>query len=67
MLMDLQHGILMFFIGCSITIIGFFIAYTIAMNAHNKLHQSKKIIKGPLDDLNKNMPRKYEKYGDDCQ
>ena len=62
--MDLQHGILMFFIGCSITIIGFFIAYTIAMNVHNKLHQSKKIIKGPLDDLKKNMPGKY---GDDCQ
>ena len=27
--MDLTHGILMFFIGCSITLIGFFIAFLV--------------------------------------
>jgi len=27
--MDLTHGILMFFMGCSITIIGFFIAFLV--------------------------------------
>ena len=30
--MDIEHGFLMFFMGCSITFIGFFIAYMVASN-----------------------------------
>ena len=39
---DLQYGLLMFFIGCSITIIGFFIAYMVAFkNYENEIHKTK--------------------------
>jgi len=55
----------MFFIGCSITIIGFFIAYMVAFkNYENEIHKTKSK-PGPLDDLMKNMPG--SKQGDDCQ
>ena len=62
---DLQHGLLMFFIGCSITIIGFFIAYLVAFkNYENAIHKTKRK-PNPIDDLIKNMPG--SKQGDDCQ
>ena len=62
---DLQYGLLMFFIGCSITIIGFFIAYMVAFkNYEDEIHKTKRK-PGPLDDLMKNMPG--VRYGDDCQ
>ena len=56
--MDIAHGIGMFFIGVPITIIGFFIAYTIAYKSvmgkdEKKLTEVQKSIK----DL----------YGQDCQ
>ena len=63
--MDLQHGILLFFIGCSVTFIGFFIAFLI-INYNHKIEKRKQIREtGPLADLNKYMPG--VKYGDDCQ
>ncbi len=61
--MDLQHGFLLFFIGCTITFIGFFIAYSVA--SKNIMKKNIKKEKSPLDDLNKNMPG--SKAGDDCQ
>ena len=60
--MDLQHGILLFFIGCSATFIGFFIAFLIIN--YNMRKSKKKKIKGPMDDLMKYMPGWK---GDDCQ
>ena len=55
----------MFLIGCSTTIIGFFIAYLVAFkNYENAIHKTKRK-PGPLDDLMKNMPG--SKQGDDCQ
>ena len=38
---DLQHGLLMFFMGCSITIIGFFIAYMVDFkNYEDEIHKT---------------------------
>ena len=63
--MDLQHGLLMFLIGCSITIIGFFIAYLIIIKRYeNAIHKTKRK-PNPVDDLMKTMPG--SKQGDDCQ
>ncbi len=60
--MDIQHGFLLFFIGCALTFIGFFIAYLVA----NKviMNKKRKKEKSPLDDLNKGLPGWK---GDDCQ
>jgi len=46
--MDFTHGILMFFIGCSITLIGFFIAflvirYNISKEYEKRINGSTKI------------------------
>ena len=60
--MDLQHGILMMFIGCSVTFIGFFIAFLIIN--YNFRKSKKKTEKGPLDDLFKD---RNGWKGDDCQ
>ena len=60
--MDLQHGILLFVIGCSVTFIGFFIAFLIIN--YNFKKSKKKRVKGPMDDLMKYMPGWK---GDDCQ
>ena len=63
--MDLQHGLLMFLIGCSITIIGFFIAYLVVFkNYENAIHKTTRK-SNPMFDLMKDMPG--SKQGDDCQ
>ena len=53
--MDLQHGLLMFAFGCTITIIGFFIAFLVIN--YNKKKENEKIKK-------QNEP-KVHPYGDD--
>tara|TARA_Y100000592_G_C5228075_1_gene202563 strand:+ start:289 stop:471 length:183 start_codon:yes stop_codon:yes gene_type:complete len=60
--MDLQHGLLLGFIGCMVTIIGFFIAYIVANKNYIRQHMKKE--KTALDDLRKHMPGWK---GDDCQ
>ena len=63
--MGVAHGFGMFFLGCTITFIGFFIAFLI-INYNQKLERKKRIKEtGPLADLQKIMPG--VKYGDDCQ
>ena len=63
-MLDLQHGLLMGFLGCTITFIGFFIAFLI-INYNKKLEKKKsKKETGPLADLQKMI---YNRYGDDCQ
>jgi uncharacterized oligopeptide transporter (OPT) family protein len=57
--MTLEHGLLMGFIGCSVTFIGFFIAYLVASRHVMKKNKPKE--KGPVADLMKNI------YGEDCQ
>ena len=63
--MNVAHGFAMFFLGCTITFIGFFIAFLIIN--YNQKQERKKQLKetGPLADLYKVMPG--VKYGDDCQ
>ena len=53
--MDLQDGLLMFFIGCTITIIGFFIAFLVIN--YNKKKEEERIKK-------QNEPKVHH-YGDD--
>jgi len=60
--MDLQHGLLLGFIGCMFTVIGFFIAYIVAIKVVFKKKKNK--LTNALDDLNKSMPGWK---GDDCQ
>jgi hypothetical protein len=60
--MTVEHGLLMGFIGCSVTFIGFFIAHLIANRNHMKLYKKK--AKTPMDDLMKDMPGWK---ADDCQ
>tara|TARA_B100000902_G_scaffold219529_1_gene208522 strand:+ start:228 stop:419 length:192 start_codon:yes stop_codon:yes gene_type:complete len=63
--MDVAHGFGMFFLGCTITIIGFFIAFLV-VNYNHKQERKKRIKEtGPLADLYKVMPG--VRYGDDCQ
>ena len=57
--MTLEHGLLMGFIGCSVTFIGFFIAYMMASKHVMKKNKPKE--KGPVSDLMKTI------YGEDCQ
>ena len=56
--MDLTHGILMFFIGCSITFIGFFIAFLVIR------YNLSKEMKKELTEVQKSIKHLH---GDDCQ
>ena len=65
--MDLEHGLLLGFIGCTITIVGFTIAYMIA-NHYYKIENRKK---EPLTSVQQSLKNLNEtpgsKAGDDCQ
>ena len=52
-MLDLQHGLLMGFLGCSITFIGFFIAFLIINYNRNLEKKKSKKETGPLADLQK--------------
>ena len=58
--MDFQSGLLMFFIGCTVTIIGFTIAYLIA-NYHFKKENKKK---RPLSSVEESLRSLNAKFGD---
>ena len=58
-MIGLEHGILLGFIGCSVTVVGFFIAYMVASNSVMQKNKPKE--KGPIADLMKNI------YGEDSQ
>ena len=64
-MLDLEHGILMFIFGTSITLIGFFIAYLVIMYNYKTEQKRKNRPKNPMYDLMKDMPG--SKAGDDCQ
>ena len=65
--MDLEHGLIMFFIGGIITVIGFFIAFMVASRVVHK--ESKK--NRPLSSVEQSLKNLREmpgsKAGDDCQ
>ena len=56
--MDLTHGILMFFMGCSITLIGFFFAFLVIR------YNLSKEMKKELTEVQKSIKHLH---GDDCQ
>ena len=60
--MTVDHCLLMCFIGCSVKVIGFFVAYLIANRNHTKIYKKK--AKTPMDYLMKDMPGWK---ADDCQ
>ena len=62
--MNFEHGLLMFFMGMTITIIGFFIAFLVINYNHKTEKKKLKKDTGPLADLRKAM---HNTYGDDCQ
>ena len=60
--MDIAHGLLFAFIGCSITFIGFFIAFLVMQHNYNK--ETKK----ELTEVQKSLrDLKGKTYGEDCQ
>lgn len=65
--MDLQSGLLMGFLGCTITFVGFTIAYIVA-NYHFKKENKKN---KPLSSVEKSLKNLRDmpgsKAGDDCQ
>ena len=63
--MDLEHGLLLGFIGCTVTVVGFTIAYMIA-NYYYKKENKKKELKKLRDIENRKkgpLPDHY--FGDD--
>ena len=66
--MDLEHGLIMFFMGCTITVIGFLIAFTIASRVIHKIENRKK---EPLSSVEQSLKNLRDipgsKAGDDCQ
>ena len=58
--MDFQSGLLMGFIGCTVTFIGFTIAYLVA-NYHYKKDIKKK---RPLSSVEESLRRLNAKFGD---
>jgi len=53
--MDLEHGLLMFIFGCTITIIGFFIAFLV-INYNKKKEEER---------IKRQNEKKIHPYGDD--
>ena len=56
--MDITHGLLLFFIGCIVTFLGFFMAFLV-INYNKK----KELQKLEENEIKKKMPHHY--YGDD--
>ena len=65
--MDLQSGLLMGFLGCTITFVGFTIAYIVANYHYKKENKKNK----PLSSVEKSLKNLRDmpgsKAGDDCQ
>ena len=65
--MNFEYGLAMFFIGCTITVIGFLIAFMVAsrvVHKANKKNRPLSSVEQSLKDL-REMPG--SKAGDDCQ
>ena len=58
--MDFEHGLLMFFIGCTVTVIGFLIAYLVANRHHRKMNKKKR----PLTSVEESLRNLNAKFGD---
>ena len=61
--MDLEHGLLLGFIGCTVTIVGFTIAYMIAMYHYKKENKKKEPLSSVEQSL-KNLRDMDGKFSD---
>tara|TARA_B100001778_G_scaffold13058_1_gene10156 strand:+ start:650 stop:835 length:186 start_codon:yes stop_codon:yes gene_type:complete len=57
--MDLEHGLIMFFMGGIITVIGFLIAFTIASRVVHKEEKRKKKIYSSVEESLRNLNAKF--------
>tara|TARA_B100000900_G_C20298067_1_gene601035 strand:- start:60 stop:254 length:195 start_codon:yes stop_codon:yes gene_type:complete len=64
--MDFEHGILFFFIGAIITVVGFFIAFKVAVHYHKKENKKNRPLSSVEQSL-KNLRSVNGWKGDDCQ
>ncbi len=55
--MDLEHGLLLGFIGCTVTVVGFTIAYMIAMYHYKKENKKNE----PLSSVQQSLKHLNEK------
>ena len=65
--MDLEHGLIMFFMGCTITVIGFLIAFTIASRIVHKQNKKNRPLSSVEQSLKNLRDIPGSKAGDDCQ
>tara|TARA_B100000965_G_C18959642_1_gene484905 strand:+ start:317 stop:514 length:198 start_codon:yes stop_codon:yes gene_type:complete len=65
--MDFEHGLLMGFIGCTSTVVGFLIAYYFANRNFQKSQQKNKKLSSVEESLRQLNETPGSKAGDDCQ
>ena len=65
--MDLQSGLLMGFLGCTITFVGFTIAYIVANYHFKKENKKNKPLSSVEQSLKNLRDMPGSKAGDDCQ
>ena len=65
--MDLQHGLIFGFIGVTLTIVGFTIAYCVANYYYKKENKKKEPLSSVEQSLKNLNDMPGSKAGDDCQ
>ena len=58
--MTWEHGLIMFYAGTTLTVIGFLIAYLVANRHHRKLNKKKR----PLTSVEESLRNLNAKFGD---
>ena len=65
--MTLEHGLIMFFMGGTITVIGFLIAFMIASRVIHKQNKKNRPLSSVEESLRQLNDGPGSKAGDDCQ
>ena len=65
--MNFEYGLAMFFIGCTLTVIGFFIAFTVASRVVHKENKKNRPLSSVEQSLKNLREMPGSKAGDDCQ
>ena len=65
--MTLEHGLIMFFMGGTITVIGFLIAFMIASRVIHKQNKKNRPLSSVEESLRQLNAGPGSKAGDDCQ
>ena len=66
-IMDFEHGLALFFIGCTLTVIGFLIAFMIASRVIHKQNKKNRPLSSVEESLRQLNDGPGSKAGDDCQ